>query len=206
VSVLDFLSPGSAADADGFHPIARSSMERRFQEAGASFEERDGWLVPVSVPGEAEHLAAVGVADLSHLTKLEVRPAPPSAGAGIVTYEISPRRGLLLFSAGLATVVNEHVAGAPFVLDVTAQLGILAIVGPEAHTVIRRLTHLHQFPSSGAVAHITAHLLELALGGTGGYWIVFGQEYGHYLYEVAVDRAAALGGGPVGVDALGEAG
>ncbi len=202
MSVLDFLSPGSAADADGFHPVARSSMERRFQEAGASFEARDGWLVPASVPGEAEHRAAVGVADLSHLRKLEVRPAPPAAGAGIVTYEISPRRGLLLFSPGLATVVGEHVAGTPFVLDVTAQLGILAIVGPMSHTVIRRLTHLHHFPSSGAVAHITAHVLAR----DGGYWIVFGQEHGHYLYEVAVDRASSLGGGPVGVDVPGGVG
>ena len=205
MSVLDFLSPSLAADADGFHPVARSSMERRFREAGATFEERDGWLVPVSVPGEAEHLAAAGVADLSHLTKLEVRPAPAAAGAGIVTYAISPRRGLLLFTSGLANVVSEHVAGAPFVLDVTAQHGILAIVGPEAPTVLRRLTHLHRFPSGGEVAHISAYVLELAPEGDGGYWIVFGQEYGHYLYEVAVDRAAALGGGPVGIDVLGAA-
>ena len=70
MSVLDFLSPSLAADADGSHPVARSSLERRFREAGATFEERDGWLVPVRVPGEAEHLAAAGIADLSHLTKL----------------------------------------------------------------------------------------------------------------------------------------
>ncbi len=199
MSVLDFLSPSLAAEAGGFHPLARSSMERRFREAGATFEERDGWLVPVTVPGEVEHLAAAGVADLSHLTKLEVRPAPASAGAGVVTYTVSPRRGLLVFTAGLADVVKEHVAGAPFVLDVTAQHCIIAIVGPEAPTVIRRLTHLHQFPSSGDVAHITAHVLKR----DGGYWIVFPQEYGHYLYDVVVDRAAPFGGGPVGVDALG---
>ena len=195
--VLDFLSPSRALDADGFHPVARSSMERRFRDAGATFEERDGWLVPVSVPGETRHTAA-GVADLSHLTKLEVRPAPAPAGAGVVTYAISPRRGLLLFPAGLETVVREGLAAASFVLDVTAQHGILAIVGAEATTVLRRLTHLHHFPSGGEVAHITAHVLER----DGGYWIVFPQEYGHYLYEVAIDRAAALGGGPVGVDAL----
>ncbi len=53
VSVLDFLSPARAADVDGFHPVARSSMERRFRDAGATFEERDGWLVPVSVPGQS---------------------------------------------------------------------------------------------------------------------------------------------------------
>jgi glycine cleavage system aminomethyltransferase T len=199
VSVLDFLSPARAAAVDGFHPLARSSMDRRFRDAGATFEERDGWLVPMSVPGEAGHVAVAGIADLSHLTKLEVRPAPAPAGAGVVTYAISQRRGLLIFPAGLEPTVRELVAGEGFVLDVTAQHGILAIVGPEAGTVLRRLTHLHHFPSGGEVAHITAHVLER----DGGYWIVFPQEYGHYLYEVAVDRAAALGGGPVGVDALG---
>ena len=68
--------------------------------------------------------------------------------------------------------------------------------------MIRRLTHLHHFPSGGEVAHITAHVLDpgagrlldclpagvrpLPLGGRGR-------------------PAAALGGGPVGVDALGAA-
>jgi glycine cleavage system aminomethyltransferase T len=128
-----------------------------------------------------------------------VRPAPEPAGDGVVTYAISPRRGLLLFPADRAAAVRERLAGASFVLDVTAQHGILALVGPEAPTVLRRLTHLHRFPSGGSVAHVTAHVLERG----GGYWIVFPQEYGHYLYEVAVDRASALGGGPVGTDALG---
>ena len=198
MSVLDFLSPSRAHDVGDFHPVARSSMERRFRDAGATFEERDGWQVPVSVPGETKHMSVVGVGDLSHLVKLEVRPAPAPAGAGVVTYAISPRRGLLLFPAGLETVVREGLGDSGFVLDVTAQHGILAIAGPEAATVLRRLTHLHHFPSGGEVAHITAHVLER----DGGYWIVFPQEYGHYLYEVAIDRAAALGGGPVGVDAL----
>jgi glycine cleavage system aminomethyltransferase T len=197
--VLDFLSPGLAADADGLHPVARSSVERRFREAGATFEERDGWLVPVSVPGEGDHLAVAGIGDLSHLTKLEVRPAPGDLGAGVVSYAISSRRGLVLFPAAQEGTVRARLSDAELVLDVTAQHGILVVAGPEAPTVLRRLTHLHRFPSGGEVAHIVAHVLERG----GAYWIVFPQEYGHYLYEVAVDRAAALGGGPVGVDALG---
>ena len=92
------------------------------REAGATFEERDGWLVPVFVPGEAEHLAAVGIADLSHLTKLEVRPAPDPAGAGVVTTTDSRR------DAG-ARLSAERVEATPFasalamrlVLDVTAR-------------------------------------------------------------------------------------
>lgn len=204
MSAVEFLSVGAAADAGGYHPLARSSMERRQREAGATFAERDGWLVPVSVPGEGERLAAVGLADLSHLTKLEVRPNPWAGGgavdplgSGVVVHAISPRRALVLCPAAQAAILRESLTG-ELVLDVTAALGVLAIVGPQAPTVLRRLTHLHRFPSGGSVAHVNAHVLERG----GGYWIVFPQEFGHYLWEVAVDRAAPLGGGPVGVDAL----
>ena len=64
---------------------------------------------------------------------------------------------------------------------------------------MRRLTHLHEFPASGDVSRTSPpHVLER----DGGYWIVFPQEYGHYLWEVAVDAAEPFGGGPVGVDAI----
>jgi glycine cleavage system aminomethyltransferase T len=199
MSVLDFLSVGAAGDQGDFHPAARSSLERRLRDAGATFEERDGWLVPASVPGESERLAHAGIADLSHLTKLELRPAGvPVEGEGIVWYQISPRRALVLCAPALAATVRERVADR-LVLDVTGALAIIAISGPDADTVLRRLTHIHHFPSGGEVAHITAHVLQRS----GGYWLVFPQEYGHYLSEVAVDRAEAVGGGLVGVDALG---
>ena len=201
MSLLEFLSVGAARDQGAFHPVARSSLERRLRDAGATFEERDGWLVPVSLPGEAERLANVGIADLSHLTKYEVRPAgEPLEGEGIVWYRISPRRALVLCAPALAESVRERLADR-FVLDVTGALSIVAIVGPEAGTVLRRLTHIHHFPSGGEVAHVTAHVLQRG----GGYWLVLAQELGHYMSEVAVDRAEALGGGLVGIDALGAA-
>jgi glycine cleavage system aminomethyltransferase T len=199
MSELAFLSPALAPDDRGMHPVARSSMERRQRDAGATFEERHGWLVPVSLPGENEHLQRVGFADLSHLVKLEVRPAGEAlSGDGTVWYPISPRRALVFCAPGLRNEVRSRL-GDRRVLDVSGGLGILAIGGPEAPTLLRRLTHLHHFPSGGDVAHVTAHVLEAG----GGYWIVFPQEYGHYLWEVVADRAAPLGGGPVGVDALG---
>jgi glycine cleavage system aminomethyltransferase T len=199
MSVLDFLSVDAAADHGGFHPVARSSLERRLRDAGATFEERDGWLVPVAVPGEGDRLTRVGIADLSHLTKLEIRPAgAPVEGDGIVWYQISPRRALALCARPLAASVRERLADR-LVLDVTGALSVIAISGPESDTVLRRLTHIDHFPSGGEVAHITAHVLQRS----GGYWLVFPQEYGHYLSEVAVDRAEALGGGLVGAGALG---
>jgi glycine cleavage system aminomethyltransferase T len=188
VSTLEFLSVAAASDG----AVAKSSMERAQRDAGSRFEDRDGWLLPVSIAGEEERRAVVGIADLSHLTKLEVRPALEEVDdKGAVHYRISPRRSLVI--GGSPKIEGK------LVLDVTGALAILAVVGPEAATVIRRLTHLHAFPSGGEVAHITAHVLNPS---ENAFWIVFPQEYGHYLWHVAVDVAAPLGGGPIGVEAL----
>jgi glycine cleavage system aminomethyltransferase T len=193
VTALDFLSPGLADPSS----LARSSMERAQRDAGALFSERRGWLVPVTIPGEDEHLASVGVVDLSHLGKLEIRPSrEPVEADDVVWYRVSPRRTLVLGPADRVAAVREQLTGS-LVVDVTAQLGILALAGPAARTALRRMTHLHHFPSGGEVAHVTAHVLERR----GGYWIVFPQELGHYLWEVAIDRCRPFGGGPVGVDA-----
>jgi glycine cleavage system aminomethyltransferase T len=200
VTTLDFLSPDRAKADAAATPVLRSSMERRQREAGAHFEERDGWLVPVSVPGEADRLHRVGIADLSHLGKLEV------FGAGdreecpeVVWYPYRPGRALVLCPYRDCFLLRSTLARrSDWVLDQTAAFGVLALVGPEAPVVLRRMTHLHELPASGDVAHVGSHVLERE----GGYWIIFPQEYGHYLWEVAVDAAAPLGGGPVGVDAI----
>ncbi len=200
MNALDFLAVGAASDG----AVAVSALARAQRDVGATFEERDGWQVPVSIPGEQEQVAAVGVADLSHLTKLELRPAgnPLDGGEAAVWYRLSPRRALMLCSAGAAATVRAQV-GDRFVLDVTGAYSIIALSGPEAGTLLRRLTHLHHFPSGGEIAHVQGHVLERPIGGNVGYWILCAQEYGEYVWEVAVDRASALGGGPVGVDAIG---
>ncbi len=193
MTALPFLS----VDAAGAGAVARSAIDRAQRELGATFEERDGWLVPVSIPGEEQH-EAVGIADLSAQTKIELRPAgEPVTGAGIVFYPISKRRALVLCPPSSGAAVRAQV-GDRFSLDVSGQWSVIAIAGPEATTVLRRLTHIHHFPSGGEIAHIQGHVLEAE----GGYRVIVPQEYGHYVWEVAVDRASVLGGGPVGVDAF----
>jgi glycine cleavage system aminomethyltransferase T len=191
---------GAAADHGVIHPVATSAIDRAQRDLGARFEERDGWLVPVSIPGEEERVAVVGVADLSHLTKLELRPAGEAIeGDGIVWYPISPRRALVICTPALGASVREQV-GERFSLDVTGAYSVIAISGPEADTLLRRMTHIHHFPSGGEVAHVQGHVLEHG----DGYWVICAQELGQYVWEVAVDRASALGGGAVGADALGD--
>jgi glycine cleavage system aminomethyltransferase T len=194
---LAFLSVDAAADRGGIHPVAKSAIERAQRDLGATFEERDGWLVPVSIPGEEEH-TAVGIADVSHQTKLELRPAgEPIEGDGVVWYPLSPRRALVLCAPSAGASVRGQV-GDRFVLDVSGAYSVIAIAGPEADTVLRRMTHIHHFPSGGEIAHVQGHVLRR----DGGYWVICAQELGQYVWEVVVDRATALGGGAIGVDAL----
>jgi glycine cleavage system aminomethyltransferase T len=182
-----------SVDAASGDAVARSAIDRAQRDLGAVFEERDGWLVPTSIPGEAEH-EAVGIADVSALTKIEVRPAGAAIhGDGVVWYAISPRRGLVLSPPAAGDEVRAQI-GERFSLDVTGAWSVIAIAGPEAETVLRRLTHVHHFPSGGEIAHVQGHVLEHG----GGYWVIVAQEYGHYVW----DRASPLGGGAVGVDAL----
>lgn len=205
---LDFLAPTLARDERGFHPVARSAVEPLYGGAGATFEERGGWRVPVSVPGEDDALRAVGIADVSHLGKLEVRPAPEtptatlqqSVARSVFTYRLSPRRALVLFPEPARAEVTALCASATLVLDMTGAYTVLALSGPEARTLVARLTHLHHFPSGGDVAHVTAHVLPAGAG----FRIVLAQELGLHVAEVALDCARALGGGLVGVDALPE--
>jgi glycine cleavage system aminomethyltransferase T len=194
---LAFLSVDAATDRGDIHPVAVSAIERAQRDLGATFEERGGWLVPVSIPGEAQH-AAVGIADVSHRTKLELRPAgEPIEGEGITWYAISPRRALVLCAPERADSVRAQV-GERFSLDVTGAYSMIAIVGPEADTVLRRMTHIDHFPSGGEIAHVQGHVLRCE----DGYWVLCAQELGQFVWEVAVDRASALGGGPVGVGLL----
>lgn len=199
--VLDFLSPERAGDERGFHPVARSAIEPLYANESASFEERDGWRVAASVPGEAETLRHVGIADLSQLAKLELRPAPEAlAGDRVTTYRLSRRRALVFAPEHAREAVVEQVRGAELVLDVTAAYTVLGVSGPDGRSLISRLTHLHHFPSGGEVAHVTAHVLRAG----DGFRILVAQELGLSLAEVALDCARALGGGLVGVDALPE--
>jgi glycine cleavage system aminomethyltransferase T len=197
---LDFLSPDRTRGDLGFAPIARSSMERRQREAGATFVERDGWLVPVELPHEREHLRHAGIADLSHVSKAEITGRVPAPVVGeTLRHAITRDKAIVLSPSGQGAAVRARLAEAGArVLDVTAALSALAVVGPESTAVMRRLTHLHSFPASGDVSHVTAHVALYR----DGYLILFPQEYGHYLWEVAVDAAEQFGGGPAGVDAI----
>ncbi len=177
MSALDFLSLDGARGA-----LSRSSMHRRLEEAGAEFAERGGWLIAVRVPGEERH--ATLVRDVTHLHRVR-------EGAAGAVIEFRP--------PGREPIVTERWwnGGDGDLLDVSAGSAALEIAGPAATAVLRRMTELDlsDLPAVGQVAHTRAWVVR---DGEESYRLVFPQEYGHYLWEVAVDAAEPLGGGPGG--------
>ena len=166
MSSLAFLSPGPGA-------LAKSPMEPGAAAAGAVFEERDGWKVAVSFPGEERALSTVGFADMSHVWKMELQAgaedlaAMVSAATGGASLELgratraarawwcpySPTRAVVLSRSGDTAALRDHLTasaadanGLASVIDITAAQGAMVILGPFAREVFARFTAIDLRP------------------------------------------------------------
>jgi sarcosine oxidase gamma subunit len=193
VSALSFISLEDAQPDDRFHPVAKSSMQRRLADAGAEFEEREGRLVATFVPGQAD--LRIRVRDVTHAYRVVEAEGGTELEFGDGAYGVRPPTG-----RGRILVAYEHGAGSQGnfrdgALDVSAAWAALEIEGAGADRVMRRLTELDldDLPLIGALSHVRALV---ARPDEDRFLIVFPQEYGHYLWEVVVDAAEPLAGGP----------
>jgi glycine cleavage system aminomethyltransferase T len=188
-----FLRPSGDA-------VARSPMERQALAAGARFEMRDGWNVAVAFDGEALD-APVWWADVSHLAKLEVHGRHElvlgQAAKTIGAWWCPVTRDRTL-------VIGDRDADG---LDLTSSLAAVTIAGPLAREVFARFCALDLRPQSlpvhgfrpGSVARTPGYVLR---EDEDRFLMLFGWALGEYMWTVVADAASALGGGPVGVDAL----
>ena len=104
---------------------------------------------------------------------------------------------------GLAGM-REHVEDA---VEVTSALAALTIAGPLAREVFARFCALDLRPQAmpvrgfrpGSVARTPGYVLR---EDADRFLMLFGWALGKYMWTVVADAAEALGGGPVGVDAL----
>jgi len=127
---FEFLAPDAAEPVDGTRPALRSPIEWELREQGANFADRAGWRVVTDYGNAARELAAcretVGVADLSHLGKLELR-ADVGVTSAIVA-ELTTDGALALGRA----ILHDEVWWCPMTMS-----RVLAITPPERTPEIR---------------------------------------------------------------------
>jgi glycine cleavage system aminomethyltransferase T len=204
---------------------AISSMARGAAAAGARFEVRDGWEVAVAYAGtQVEERAireTVGLADVSHLGKLELQGRVGSVGAlgrefGCANRvddawwcPLTPRRALVVCEPGATATLREQLAAGfdGHVLDVTSSFAAFALAGPLAREAFARFCALDLRPSMlpvagfrpGSVARTPGFVLREA---PARYLALVGAAVAGSVWEIVVDAATHLGGRPVGADAL----
>lgn len=140
------------------------------------------WRSPLE---RALHEAPATVRDVSRTGKLEVRGAVDTLEGAI---RITDRRALVLCDYGDLAGTREQLRSTFLVLDVTAALAGLELVG---EAVMRRLTDLDldDLPAVGPVAGVQAYVLR---EGDDRFQIFFPQEYGDYVAEVVLDALVGV--------------
>jgi heterotetrameric sarcosine oxidase gamma subunit len=227
---LEFLSPSPGAVARS--PMERQALAAGAElelRHGWNVAARFG-----DEAAERERCrSTVGFVDLSHLGKVELQ-APPArlaaiAGEGLELGSATrteggwwcpytPSRALALCEPSALARLRERLAEAAAaheestsVVDVTTALGALAVQGPLARELFARFTALDlrdaATPIEGFRPGSVARTPGAVLRESEDRWLMlFGAALGQYVWTVVADAAEALGGGPVGVDALEPAG
>jgi heterotetrameric sarcosine oxidase gamma subunit len=224
---LEFLSP--AAGRDDLR--AQSPFAEELKRAGAVFEERGGWDVPVRIGDEGVATRAcadaVGWADASHLGKLELQVASAhvDALAGLagglsfgtaVRHEgawwglVSPSRALVLCEPERRAALHDELAAESWlsVVDVSTQLCALRLRGPQSREVIARYCALDLRPHKAPVTAFRPGSVARTPGyvlreDDEQYLTLLGSAYASYYWEVVADAAELLGGRAVGATLLG---
>jgi glycine cleavage system aminomethyltransferase T len=233
---FEFLAPDAARAVDGAPPPLRSPIEWVHRELGAQFDDRAGWRVVAGYGAVEEEVAAcreaVGVADLSHLGKLELQAEP-----GLVSEMVATLAGGAPLELGRATLHDqvwwcpltdsrtltvtppeltaevrddlERAAAGSFasVRELTTALGTNQLAGPLAREAFARATALDLRPGrfgERAFAPVSvARTAGMVLrDGEDSFLHLFGAGFAHYIWTVFVDAAESMRGRAVGADAL----
>lgn len=221
-----------------WNPVALSAMQPRHLSLGATLVETNKWLLPArysTVEEETELLrASAGVSDISSNGKLalqgetdsQILQALGQSGPGAIgtVSKIAHESGevviarlaaddALLLTAGrsstLAGLVEEGET-CSHTVDLTSVLAGLAIVGPQAHSVLAGLTEIDTSDmafqdlscAQGMVAEVRATLLRVDRGSVPGYELYFGRDYGEYMWDSVLEAGEPAGLTPVGTEAL----
>ena len=140
--------------------------------------------------------------------------SPLERGGKLLAARLAPDEFVALTPAGVAPHAVDAMQSAPsncaYAIDVTSGLCGVAIVGPATQNMMSRITETDTSPRAlpdlscvqSRFADIQGLLLRRDVNGIVMYQLYAGREFGEYLWEVLIETAHEVGGGPVGTEAL----
>ena len=140
--------------------------------------------------------------------------SPLERGGKLLAARLAPDEFLVLTPAGVAPHAINGMHSGPsncaYAIDVTSGLCGVAIVGPGTQNMMSRITETDTSPRAltdlsciqARFADVQGLLLRRDVNGIAMYQLYVSREFGEYLWQVLIETAHEVGGGPVGTQAL----
>lgn len=140
--------------------------------------------------------------------------SPLERGGKLLAARLAADEFLTLTPAGVAPLAIDAMHSGPsncaYAIDVTSGLCGVAIAGPATQEMMSRITEIDTSPRAlpdlacvqSRFADVQGMLLRRDVNGIAMYQLYAGREFGEYLWEVLIETAREVGGGPVGTQAL----
>ena len=207
------------ADADGWQlPLhyGNAGQEGRWlrETVGVSDASPLGKVRVVGAEAPQSVAALVQSAGEQAVGSVAEADSPLERGGKLLSARLTQDEFLVLSPAGVAPSAVEAMrregSDCAYAVDVTSGLCAVAIVGPSTHELMSRVTDLDTSPRAlpdlacvqSRFAEVQALLLRRDVNDMPMYQLYAGREFGEYLWEVLVESAREVGGGPVGTEAL----
>jgi len=218
-----------------FKPVARSPLHQRLSQGGVNFSQAGGWLVAEhfgNPQGEVQSTrSAAGLADLSSSAKWEAQGADlaqslrtilerePVEPGRVVLCEggyicrLSTEQAFLILDETDGIVLRrlrERSNGCLHLVDRTSGFGHLVLCGPQARTVLCKVTSLNlgesAFPDLrcawAPMAGIRVLVVRKNHRDLPAYEILVSREYAEYLWDAVTEAGREYLLRPLGLEAV----
>ena len=181
--------------------LKHSALFHLHQRAGASFLEHSGWELPAffsSAEREAAEVRkSVGLADLSHVRKFDLRREPA-------------HDGWWLGANHYWMIVEPPLDPPSDSIDISSVYASLCVAGPRSRDLLNKVTSFNlsdvALPNlraaQGLVAHTHAVVLREDIGSIPAFHLLVSREYGESVWETIVDAGQEFHLCPFGWTAL----
>ena len=140
--------------------------------------------------------------------------SPLERGGKLLATRLALDEFLVLTPAGVAPLAVDAMRSGPsncaYAIDVTSGLCGVAIVGPATREMMSRITEIDTSPRAlpdlsciqSRFADVQGLLMRRDVNGIAMYQLYASREFGEYLWQVLIEAAHEVRGGPVGTEAL----